>query len=223
MLEKAIDGEDGGGIATALGIRARGVLSDIRPFDGEGDPSPTNPFNPGLGVLKGEPILLTGDIVGAEDFRVGLSDPKDLLPTPGTGTGTSRGVSWWAFMPTYFDAREPGVIFVSDIVVVDVIFGVTITGRGYARPFDLAPGVTLELDINGVTRPVDDAEGVTRPFDTEGVMRPDTEGVIRPLRVDATDEGRDILPSRTAGEESLLKATNTPQFGGHEKYWILAQ
>jgi hypothetical protein len=77
-----MEGEDGGGIAIELGIRGRGVLKDMRPLEGEGEsPSLGCTFGPTLGVLKGDPMVLAGDMDGAEanDFRVGLSDPSDLL------------------------------------------------------------------------------------------------------------------------------------------------
>lgn len=70
------------------------------------------------------------------------------------------------------------------------------------------PGVLLPEDADGVTRPLL-KEGVMRPFDIDidGVLRPaeivveaegvilpdcDSEGVILPLREEATDEGRDV-------------------------------
>jgi hypothetical protein len=82
--------------------------------------------------------------------------------------------------------------------------------------------VTLELDNDGVMRPAD-IEGVTRPVETDGVILPDIEGVVRPLRDEATEDGRDIIPIRTAGGDSFPEATKTPQLGGQEKYCILSE
>lgn len=122
----------------------------------------------------------------------------------------------------YFEAMEPGVILVSvEEVVLD--FGVVIVVRGTPTLFRVEgvvlPGVTRELDIPGVTRPVEYA-GVTRP-DVAGVTLPLIDGVVRPLRVEATEDGRDTMPLRTAGGDNLLEATKTPQFGGQEKYCML--
>jgi hypothetical protein len=52
-----VAGEDGGGMATALGIRARGVFRDGRPLEGVGDGPPerkpdTEDRGPGFGVMK---------------------------------------------------------------------------------------------------------------------------------------------------------------------------
>lgn len=80
----------------------------------------------------------------------------------------------------------------------------------------LMDGVTLPLDIEGVFRPLPNDERV------EGVILPEAEkeGVIRPLRTDATDDGRDI-DSPVVGADSLVDATKTPQLGGQEKYCLL--
>jgi hypothetical protein len=130
-LESALEGEDGGGIATALGMRALGVLSDMRPFDGEDAediPSPCWPLGPAFGVVNAEPIVLIGERVDAEEngFRVGLPVPNDFLDI--AGIEGSREPNWWAFMPTYFEAIEPGVILVSAGVVL--LLGVTMLERG---------------------------------------------------------------------------------------------
>lgn len=77
----------------------------------------------------------------------------------------------------------------------------------------LSCGVTLPNEVEGVIRPTLMENGA------EGVTRPETEGVIRPPRDDATDGGRPFGP--TVGGESLVAATNTPQFGGHAKYCFL--
>jgi hypothetical protein len=81
--------------------------------------------------------------------------------------------------------------------------------------------------MDGVRRPVD-ADGVTRPLeiDTDGVMRPpmldDAEGVIRPLRDEATEEGRYWDPGPTVGADNLVVATKTPHLGGQVKYCLPA-
>ena len=68
-------------------------------------------------------------------------------------------------------------------------------------------------------------EGVLRPagtetVDAEGGPRPN-EGVSRPLRIDATEEGRDALLAPTVGRDSLSALMKTPHFGGHVKYFFL--
>jgi len=82
--------------------------------------------------------------------------------------------------------------------------------------------------VPGVTRPRN--EGVTRPLDTDGVMRPlcdndvdkpEKEGVVRPPREEATEEGLWMPPARTIGAESLVVATKTPRLGGQIKYCLL--
>lgn len=81
--------------------------------------------------------------------------------------------------------------------------------------------------LEGVVRPVEvDAEGVIRELvlndmEVEGVFLPDTEGVARPPRDDATDDGRGTAPGPTVGAESFVVAMKTPQLGGHEKYCLL--
>ena len=85
--------------------------------------------------------------------------------------------------------------------------------------------MTLPLCEAGVTRPFD-KDGVLRPFaltdvEKEGVILPDNEGVTRPLRLEATEEGLEIDVEPTVGEESLEAAMNTPQFGAHVKYRFL--
>lgn len=56
-------GEAGGGIAIALGIRARGVA--IRPLLGvrEGMPTPMADIFPGFGVEKGDPGVRFGEVM----------------------------------------------------------------------------------------------------------------------------------------------------------------
>lgn len=63
-IELEITGEAGGGIATALGIRARGVFKDVRLLFKVGNPAPIpeiRPLTPGLGVDKGEYEGRVGD------------------------------------------------------------------------------------------------------------------------------------------------------------------
>lgn len=102
------EGDEGGGIATELGILGLGVF-DTSLFD-VGEPvieasSCREPRT--LGVLKGEPDprLRTGEGIECVTLRVGLSLPA----------GSFRGIagdfrSWVAVTPTYLDARDPGVI-----------------------------------------------------------------------------------------------------------------
>lgn len=73
---------------------------------------------------------------------------------------------------------------------------------GVTRPPDV-------LDPKGVTH------GVTRP-EYMGVARPPDgkEGVIRP-RDDATDDGRETVP--TVGGDNFAIETKTPHLGGHLK------
>lgn len=207
------EGEGGGGMAMALGIRGRGVFTGGRDLEGVVDvggiPMPmldVLPLPGGLGVFNGE-----AGWVGDEsciDVKppnlVGLLVPNDLPEgLPGAGT---RDPSCLAVIPTYFDAREPGVM-IPEVVFAPGRTGVVVScdvgGRllfaaapGVLRP--IADGVTRPLLIEGVTRPFPkEYEGVFRPLgapEAEGVTLPDCEndGVARPLRVDATDDGLDI-------------------------------
>lgn len=174
----------------------------------------------GEAIRRGEVGLLTATLLG-------LLAPETRL------------LSCLAVMPTYFEAREPGVIMDS---MPDVLLGVTaprlvivvvlvrVVGSpplGVRRPDD-TEGVNLPLGSPGVTRPFDnESDGVLRPFaldevDSDGVTRPETEGVARPLRDDATEEGLEIEPAPTVGGESLDAAMNTPQFGAQIKYRFLS-
>lgn len=246
-----LDGDAGGGMAIALGMRARGVLlRDWRVLEGVVDGMPI-PIPVGLGmpnafgVLNGEPVRLRVGEDNCLEACTGEPNPVDLVgladPAPRAGLPVDvLEVSCFAVIPTYFEARDPGVIFVWTVVVrpgVTSARAVVAEGRGRAegvgipgvrRPVEAA-GVTRPLPIEGVTLPFP-SEGVTRPLDTEGVLRPlaideraegvilpdaEKEGVIRPLRVDATDEGREIP---TVGADNLVEATKTPQFGGQVKY-----
>lgn len=53
------------------------------------------------------------------------------------------------------------------------------------------------------------------------MILPVNEGVTRPLRVDATEEGLETDPDPAVGVESLEDVMKTPQFGGHVKYRVL--
>lgn len=75
----------------------------------------------------------------------------------------------------------------------------------------------------GVMRPRE--EGVTRPLciddEVEEAYMPENEGVVRPPRDDATEEGLWIPPARAIGADNLVVATKTPRLGGHTKYCLL--
>lgn len=139
------------------------------------------------------------------EFLVGLSVP-DL-----------RLLSCFAVMPIYRDARDPGVMPTDPgVLLPGVIVRARLTGSA-------VPGVRRPL-TPGVMRPF---TGVTRPLGIEGVfllldkvdmefgMR--LEGVSRPSRMEATEDGRDILPGPTVGAESLSALMNTPHAGGQAK------
>ena len=104
-----VEGDEGGGIATELGILGLGVFNANLAFD-VGEPvivasSCREPKT--LGVLKGEPIpkLRTGEGIECVTLRVGLSLPiGGFRGTPGDFR------SCVAVTPTYLDARDPGVI-----------------------------------------------------------------------------------------------------------------
>lgn len=143
-----------------------------------------------------------------------------------------RVLSCFAVMPTYLDAREPGVMIGSTAAVLGsgtVLLGVV---AGFERVLaDPPPGVRLPIEADGVILPDCDA-GVIRPLEiedtllpfvliedeNEGVALPDNEGVTRPLRLEATDEGLEIDTAQDVEGESLEVAMNTPQFGGQVKY-----
>ena len=204
-------------MATELGTRALGVLKDrvlvgVPEFD-------TEP-RPALGV-KGELMERLGEVRESvmevmPKERVGLL----IAAFDGLYVPDFRLLSCLAVIPTYREARDPGVM-PEELVVffpgVRVIVRVRVTGSavpGVRRP--LSPGVMRPL--TGVTRPLDN-EGVFLPLDTEDAelgIRP-VEGVSRPLRTDATDDGRDELPGPTVGAESLSAPMKTPQAGGHVK------
>lgn len=82
---------------------------------------------------------------------------------------------------------------------------------GVIRP-DIARGFFLSV------------KGVIRPKEFDGVIRPlardiGADGVTRPLREEATDGGRKLVPA--VGADNLADATKTPQLGGHLKYRFL--
>lgn len=69
---------------------------------------------------------------------------------------------------------------------------------------------------------------MTRPFENECdddflpvAGLDEKEGVMRPFRVDATEDGRDVLPWLAVGAESLFAKMKIPQLGGHTKYCFL--
>ena len=83
--------------------------------------------------------------------------------------------------------------------------------------------VTLVRVCEGVVRPL--VENDPRPLlddppaATEG--RPVMEGVWRPLREEAADDGRWTDQRFTVGIDNLAVDTKTPQLGGHTKYCFL--
>lgn len=172
-------------MAMALGILARGVLSDGRPLEGvvEGIPTPTLEGRPpGLGVLYGEFSGLVGE-PKPKEARVGDGIERLGLAEPVAG---SREFSCFAVMFRYFDAIEPLVIFCSRPLAFPRpgAVGVLAADLDNSLIRDRAAGVVL-----GVIRPR--YEGVTRPLD--GVMRPlgpPMDGVARPPRDEATEDGR---------------------------------
>jgi hypothetical protein len=142
--------------------------------------------------------------------RVGLLD------------AASRELSCLAVIDIYLDAREPAVIFsvrkeVRGFKVVEWA-----SERGACA--SVVPGITRPEGVIGVALPL--LEGVIRPLDIdEDVEMRDLnnalDGVTRPPREDATEDGRCIAPGPTVGGESLTADTKTPQFSGHTKYCFL--
>lgn len=223
-------------MATALGIRARGVLMDGLPI-AEVPDAETRPPRLGFGVLKGEPGGRVGDEVvreireGEVRVRAGLAASRPRRD--GVVAAASRELSCLAVMETYLDARDPAVSFSVNAV------GLALAGlgrtRARARAAGVVPGVArpaydgvMRPPIEGVVREVD-AEGVIRPplvlndMEVDGVFRPEMEGVVRPPREEATEDGRWTAPGPTVGAESFVVAMNTPQLGGHEKYCFLTR
>jgi hypothetical protein len=146
----------------------------------------------GLGVVNGD----ASDRLGESDGATCVIDESERL-----GVSASRELSCLAVMPRYFDAREPAVILLAIIEPgVDGANLAIFTTR--EREAGVVPGVTRPADVDGVILPI--PEGVTRPFErevegvarigvedeNEGVTRPEIDGVARPLRDEATDEGR---------------------------------
>ena len=219
-------GEAGGGMAIALGIRGRGVFRDGRPLIGvvEGIPPTleTRPPRPGFGVLKGDTMGRVGDVVKREVCAGdGIERAGVLIPA-------SRELSCFAVMDTYLEAREPAVILlVKDELLELGVFVDFASVRSRAPAAGVVPGVARPVDLEGVIRPFEiEVNGVVRPFgidiEVEGVMRPDIDGVARPPREEATEDGRRTAPTPTVGGESFVVAIKTPQLVGHEKYCFLA-
>lgn len=201
-------------MATALGTRARGVLTEGRFLDGEDD-KPVYPAvdvlppNEGLGVDNGDAKERVGDesirdpSEGEEDGkaeegggRAGLGDSR-FFPVGLSILRESRELSCCAVIDIYFDALDPAVI----LSVKETSIPVEVTGLNTFLVRAFAAGVVAEVPrpfvLDGVNLPL--AEGVARPFaneadgvlvaeGNEGVTLPDSAGVIRPLE-DATDEG----------------------------------
>lgn len=222
------DGEGGGGMEAALDRRARGVFI-VRervgvPVGGPIDP----PTRPAFGVY-GDPVVRVEearpkvDCIG-EAIRfvvVGLLTVLLLgLLAPDT-----RLLNCFAVIPTYLEAREPGVIIDSMPVFLPCgamlrLVMVVVLVRVAGGP---PPGVRRPDDADGVTLPVA-SPGVARPLDPAGVLRPlalveaDSDGVARPLRDEATDDGLEIEPAPTVGDDNFDAAMKTPQFGAQVKY-----
>jgi hypothetical protein len=88
------------------------------------------------------------------------------------------------------------------------------------RLLDIVGVLTVDLEKALMREDAGVLLGVTRP--KEGVILPfDPDGVTRPPREEATEEGRWIAPTPTVGADSLVVATKTPQLGGHVKYCLL--
>lgn len=145
-LESVVfEGEGGGGIAIALGSLARGVLlKDGRDLlgvvaVGMPIPKPVGLAEPNaFGVLKGDPGALRVGEESCRDGCIGEPNPVDLVgltdPAPRAGL---LGVpeSCFAVIPTYFAAREPGVMFVGAFVFLPGVTRVRVVvaeGRGRA-------------------------------------------------------------------------------------------
>lgn len=238
--DRWLEGEAGGGIDALLDRRARGVVI-VRGRVGVpvGGPIVPGAVRPALGV-NGEPGARGGDVRCAAG-RVGEAKRRVAVGLPIAGLMgllapiVVRLLSCFAVIPTYLDARDPGVIMDSTgavlLGVTTFLVTVMVLGRVVFNP---PPGVRLPTEVEGVTLPLCEA-GVTRPFesdgvlgpfalteeDNEGVTLPENEGVTRPLRLEATEEGLEIDPAPTVGEESLEAATNTPKFGAQVKYRLL--
>lgn len=201
-------GDGGGGMATALGIRALGVPTDI-------------PDRRGLGVANGEDVDRDG-----EDVLLGGEGRLDAVGVTGVWEGVESTLlrNSLAVIFAYLAAREPVVIFELRVGVF-VALGVVVVDLAIARSLATrAAGVSGPME--GVVRPL----GVMRPFgmdgvceslplyDVEGVMRPEEmDGVTRPPREEATDGGRWDAPWPTVAAESFVDATKTPHFSGHVK------
>jgi len=199
-------------MATALGTRARGVLTEGRFLDGKPVFPAVDvlPPNEGLGVVNGDPEERVGDesirdpCEGEEDGkeeeeeggRAGLGDSR-FFPVGLSIFRESRELSCCAVIDIYFAALDPAVILSAKETSIPLeVTGLnTFLVRAFAagvvaevpRPFVL-DGVNLPL-AEGVARPfANEADGVLEAEGNEGVTLPDSAGVIRPLE-DATDEG----------------------------------
>lgn len=228
-------GEVGGGIATALGIRARGVFRDPedRILLGVGKlPQPARPFRPDFGVANGElmEVVLRRSREGADNDLVGLSISKERRD--GLPIAVLRELSCFAVIDMYLEALDPGVNFSVVGTGTSGLTEVNLARGRRPRAAGVVPGVTRPVEREGVVRPV--FEGVTRPLDddsdvrgptfdedAEGVIRPESAGVVHLPRDEATEEGRGTAPIPTVGAESLVTETKTPQCSGHEKYRTL--
>lgn len=139
------EGEAGGGMATALGIRARGVLIDGRPIAEEPD-ADTRPPRLGFGVLNGDPGGRVGEEVvreireGEGRVRAGLAGSRPRRE--GVPEAASRELSCLAVMETYLDARDPAV----SLSVNET--GLALAGLARVRARARAAGV-----VPGVARP----------------------------------------------------------------------
>ena len=235
--ERWLDGEEGGGMDALLDRRARGVVIVlVRVGVPVGGPMVPAVLRPALGV-NGDEGARGGDVrdAGTVGEAILLADVGLLIiGLVGLFVPVVRLLSCFAVIPTYLDAREPGVMIGSTTAVLGsgtVLLGVVVgLGRVLADP----PGVRLPIEVDGVILPDCDA-GVIRPLgsedvflpfaliddENEGVTLPDNEGVTRPLRLEAAEEGLEIDPAAGTEGESLEVAMNTPQFGGQVKYRFL--
>jgi hypothetical protein len=192
IVRVADAGIEGGGIATALGTLARGMVSEGRGLVGV-----DGALDPTVSVCAPIPVfaLVVEDSSGT-DIEVGNAEGGRFRPAL---VGACRRS--FALIPTYRDAIEPVVIAleVASFRASDGVFGL-------GSP-PISPGVVRPLDNDDTTR-------------LEGVTRPDEDGVERPRRVD-TEGGRGRGAEITVGADKRVDGTKTPQLGGHEKYCFL--
>lgn len=160
LLDPPLGGDEGGGMTTAEGSRALGVVRDGRPppklF---GVPIPIARFA-GLGVTS-EPLFdgLIADLKGlADTIRDGLLNE---VAREGLANAPPRADSCDAVTPMYLLALLPAVI----LLIADaegVVATDTVGARGLATDFGRAAGVAKPKPAEGVTRPLD--RGVARPL-----------------------------------------------------------